>query len=48
MKMCYVSCNPVTLARDLALLQGAFRVDSVQPVDMFPHTHHVETVVGLS
>ncbi len=48
MKMCYVSCNPVTLARDLALLQEAFRVDSVQPVDMFPHTHHVETVVSLS
>ena len=47
-KMVYVSCNPVTLARDLAgLIQGGYQVKEVQPVDMFPHTYHVEGVVGL-
>jgi 23S rRNA (uracil1939-C5)-methyltransferase len=43
----YVSCNPATQARDIALLSEAYTIASVQPVDMFPHTHHVENVVKL-
>lgn len=43
----YVSCNPATQARDLALLDEKYVVTKMQPVDMFPHTHHIENVVQL-
>lgn len=46
-RIVYVSCNPATQARDLALFDADYRVTKVQPVDMFPQTHHVENVVCL-
>jgi len=46
-KVVYVSCNPATQARDLNLLDEKYKVSKVRPVDMFPHTHHVENVVLL-
>ena len=46
-RIVYVSCNPATQARDLQLLDAKYRVTAIQPVDMFPHTHHVENVVSL-
>ena len=46
-KIVYVSCNPATQARDLAFLDTSYKVRKIQPVDMFPHTHHVENVVLL-
>jgi 23S rRNA (uracil1939-C5)-methyltransferase len=46
-KIVYVSCNSATQARDLAILNEKYQVTRVQPVDMFPQTHHVENVVLL-
>ncbi len=48
-RVCYVSCDPESLARDLQILvSGGFRVDKVEPVDMFPQTHHIECIATLS
>ncbi len=47
-RIVYVSCNPATQARDLAVLSEHYRVDRCQPVDMFPYTHHVENVALLT
>lgn len=46
-RIVYVSCNPATQARDLALLDAKYSIEKIQPVDMFPHTHHIECVVLL-
>ncbi len=46
-RIVYVSCNPATQARDIALMSDIYKVSRIQPVDMFPHTHHVENVVLL-
>lgn len=47
-RIVYVSCNPATQARDIQLLDPSYKVEAVQPVDMFPQTHHVENVVLLA
>ena len=47
-KIVYVSCNPATQARDISMLAEKYEVSKVQPVDMFPHTHHVENVALLT
>lgn len=46
-RLVYISCNPATQARDLALLSEKYEVTDIQPVDMFPHTHHIECVARL-
>lgn len=46
-RMVYVSCNPTTLARDLEMMKDRYAVVEVQPVDMFPHTHHIESITKL-
>lgn len=48
-QMVYISCNPATLARDLKMLlsDGQYRIDQIQPLDMFPHTYHIECIVRL-
>ncbi len=46
-KIVYVSCNPATQARDLNLLSEKYQISAVQPVDMFPHTLHIENVTAL-
>jgi 23S rRNA (uracil1939-C5)-methyltransferase len=47
-KIVYVSCNVATQARDLQLLSEKYKIEKIQPVDMFPHTHHIESVALLS
>jgi len=46
-RIVYVSCNPATQARDIALLDPLYKVEAIQPVDMFPQTQHVENVCLL-
>ncbi len=47
-KIIYVSCNPSTQARDITLLEEKYILEKIQPVDMFPHTYHVENVALLT
>jgi 23S rRNA (uracil1939-C5)-methyltransferase len=46
-KLVYVSCNPASMARDVSMLKDSYKVLEVQPVDMFPHTYHIESVARL-
>ena len=47
-RIVYVSCNPATQARDISLLSAKYRLGRIQPVDMFPHTQHVENIAELT
>ena len=47
-RMVYVSCNPASMARDLQMMEDNFRLEEVQPLDIFPHTYHVESVAKLT
>jgi 23S rRNA (uracil1939-C5)-methyltransferase len=46
-RIVYVSCNPATMARDMGFLCGDYEVVEIQPVDMFPHTYHIESIAKL-
>jgi 23S rRNA (uracil1939-C5)-methyltransferase len=46
-KIIYISCNPTTMARDVALLKDQYQIAEVQPLDLFPNTYHVESVALL-
>ena len=46
-RIIYVSCNPTTQARDLTILKEKYNILEVSPVDMFPHTYHIETITKL-
>ncbi len=46
-KIVYVSCNPATLARDIKVLKSKYKILEIQPIDMFPHTFHIESVANL-
>ncbi|MBW1846786.1 MAG: 23S rRNA (uracil(1939)-C(5))-methyltransferase RlmD, partial [Deltaproteobacteria bacterium] len=46
-KVIYVSCNPSTMARDISLMKEVYDIKEVQPIDMFPHTYHIEAVCRL-
>ena len=46
-RIIYISCNPATQARDLAIMKEKYQVSHIQTIDMFPQTHHVENIVVL-